>query len=128
MWIGDAAQIAAMRVRKQKTDPQDAQFLLKLMLEDASIFADHQVNQAPSTSDLAVQCQPDAFKLSKFLSDANFVVHADCINARGAGTVGRGHAQPQPIGGHWLDPVYAAPKVIAGFCRHRFPSAFHIDR
>jgi transposase len=34
VWIGDAAQIAAMRVRKQKTDRQDAQFLLKLMMED----------------------------------------------------------------------------------------------
>jgi transposase len=34
LWIGDAAQIAAMRVRKQKTDRQDAQFLLKLLLED----------------------------------------------------------------------------------------------
>jgi transposase len=33
-WIGDVAQIAAMRVRKQKTDRQDAQFLLKLMIED----------------------------------------------------------------------------------------------
>jgi transposase len=32
--VGDAAQIAAMRVRKQKTDRQDAQFLLKLLLED----------------------------------------------------------------------------------------------
>jgi transposase len=34
LWIGDAAQIAAMRVRKQKTDRQDAQFLLKLLLEE----------------------------------------------------------------------------------------------
>jgi transposase len=34
LWIGDAAQIAARRVRKQKTDRQDAQFLLKLLLED----------------------------------------------------------------------------------------------
>ena len=33
-WIGDAAQITAMRVRKQKTDRQDAQFLLKLLMED----------------------------------------------------------------------------------------------
>jgi transposase len=33
-WIGDVAQIAAMRVRKQKTDRQDAQFLLKLMMDD----------------------------------------------------------------------------------------------
>jgi transposase len=34
LWIGDAAQIAAMRVRRQKTDRQDAQFLMKLLLED----------------------------------------------------------------------------------------------
>jgi transposase len=32
--IGDAAQIRAKRVRKQKTDPQDAQLILKLMLKD----------------------------------------------------------------------------------------------
>ena len=57
-------------------------------------------------------------KLSKFLSDANFVIHADRINARGAGTVGGGNAQSQPIGGHRLDPVYAAAKIVAGFCSH----------
>ncbi len=34
LWKGDAAQITAMRVRKQKSDRQDAQFLLKLLLED----------------------------------------------------------------------------------------------
>jgi transposase len=34
LWIGDAAQITAMRVRKQKTDRQDAAFLLKLLLEE----------------------------------------------------------------------------------------------
>ena len=34
LWIGDSAQIAARRVRKQKIDRQDAQFLLKLLLED----------------------------------------------------------------------------------------------
>lgn len=32
--IGDAAQIRAKRVRKQKTDRQDAQLLLRLLLED----------------------------------------------------------------------------------------------
>jgi transposase len=32
--IGDAAQIRAKRVRKQKTDRQDAQLILKLMLKD----------------------------------------------------------------------------------------------
>ncbi|HEX4166863.1 MAG TPA: transposase [Bryobacteraceae bacterium] len=32
--VGDAARIATMRVRKQKTDRQDAQLLLKLMIED----------------------------------------------------------------------------------------------
>ena len=34
LWIGDAAQIRAKRVRKQKTDRQDAQLILKLMLKD----------------------------------------------------------------------------------------------
>ena len=31
LWIGDAAEIRTKRVRKQKTDRQDAQLLLKLM-------------------------------------------------------------------------------------------------
>src|SRR5499433_661284 len=34
LWIGDPAQIKAKRVRKQKTDREDARLLLKLMLED----------------------------------------------------------------------------------------------
>jgi len=34
LWIGDAAEIRAKRVRKQKTDRQDAQLLLRLMVED----------------------------------------------------------------------------------------------
>ena len=34
LWIGDAAKIRAKRVRKQKTDRQDAQLILKLMLKD----------------------------------------------------------------------------------------------
>src|SRR5271154_6493648 len=34
VWIGDAAKIETKRVRKQKTDRQDAQLLLKLLLEN----------------------------------------------------------------------------------------------
>src|SRR5467141_2587249 len=34
VWIGDAAEIKTMRVRKQKTDRQDAKLLLKLLLEN----------------------------------------------------------------------------------------------
>jgi len=34
LWIGDAAEIRAKRVRKQKTDRQDAQLLLRLLIED----------------------------------------------------------------------------------------------
>ncbi|HYL11417.1 MAG TPA: hypothetical protein VEV41_00125 [Terriglobales bacterium] len=34
LWIGDATEIRAKRVRKQKTDRQDAQLILKLMLKD----------------------------------------------------------------------------------------------
>jgi len=33
LWIGDPAEICSKRVRKQKTDRQDAQLLLQLMLE-----------------------------------------------------------------------------------------------
>src|SRR5215470_13942461 len=34
LWIGDAAAIRTQRVRKQKTDRQDAQLLLQLLLEN----------------------------------------------------------------------------------------------
>jgi transposase len=34
LWIGDVAEIRAKRGRKQKTDRQDAQHILKLMLKD----------------------------------------------------------------------------------------------
>jgi transposase len=34
LWIGDAAQIRTKRVRKQKTDRQDARLILQLLLED----------------------------------------------------------------------------------------------
>jgi transposase len=34
LWIGDAAEISAKRVRKQKTDRQDALLILRLMLKD----------------------------------------------------------------------------------------------
>ena len=34
LWIGDAVEIRTKRVRKQKTDRQDAQLILKLMMKD----------------------------------------------------------------------------------------------
>ncbi|HXY11192.1 MAG TPA: IS110 family transposase [Terriglobales bacterium] len=34
LWIGDAAEIQSKRARKQKTDRQDAQHILKLLLKD----------------------------------------------------------------------------------------------
>src|SRR6266852_3846754 len=34
VWIGDPAEIKAQRVKKQKTDRQDAQLVLKLLLEN----------------------------------------------------------------------------------------------
>ena len=34
LWIGDPAEIRTKRVRKQKTDRQDAQLLLRLLMED----------------------------------------------------------------------------------------------
>ena len=36
LWIGDAAVIRAMRVRKRKTDHEDARHILNLMLKDDS--------------------------------------------------------------------------------------------
>ena len=33
LWVGDAAEMRTKRVRKQKTDRQDAQLILKLMLK-----------------------------------------------------------------------------------------------
>jgi len=34
LWIGDAAEIRTRRVRRQKTDRQDARLILQLLLED----------------------------------------------------------------------------------------------
>src|SRR5207244_12667460 len=34
LWIGDASEIERKRARKQKTDRQDAQHILQLMLKD----------------------------------------------------------------------------------------------
>jgi transposase len=34
LWSGDAAEVGTMRVRKQKTDRQDAELILRLLLED----------------------------------------------------------------------------------------------
>src|SRR6202035_2393528 len=34
LWIGDAAEIRTLRVRKRKTDREDAKLLLKLLVED----------------------------------------------------------------------------------------------
>src|SRR6202158_403480 len=34
LWIGDAAEIRAKRVRKQKTDRQDAELILQLLVEN----------------------------------------------------------------------------------------------
>jgi transposase len=34
LWIGDPAEIRTKRVRKQKTDRQDAQLILQLMMEN----------------------------------------------------------------------------------------------
>jgi transposase len=45
LWIGDPAQIKAARVRKQKTDRQDAQLLLKLLVEEPSHASGYQVRR-----------------------------------------------------------------------------------
>ena len=37
-WIGNAAEIRTKRVRKQKTDRQDARLLLQLLIETEAIL------------------------------------------------------------------------------------------
>src|SRR2546426_3632408 len=39
LWIGDAAEIRTKRVRKQKTDRQDAQLILTLLVEVISVLS-----------------------------------------------------------------------------------------
>src|SRR5215510_6295335 len=43
LWIGDPAEIRTKRVRKQKTDRQDAQLLLQLLLENLSLTINQSV-------------------------------------------------------------------------------------
>jgi transposase len=51
LWVGDAAEIRTKRVRKQKTDRQDAQLILKLMLKDdfPRIWVPSWENRDPTT-------------------------------------------------------------------------------
>jgi hypothetical protein len=46
LWIGDAAEIGTKRVRKQKTDREDAQVLLKLLHENNSPRVGHPVGKS----------------------------------------------------------------------------------
>ena len=45
LWIGDAAEIRTKRVRKQKTDRQDAELILRLLLEDRSPRSGYRVGR-----------------------------------------------------------------------------------
>jgi transposase len=45
VWIGDAAEIKRQRVRKQKTDREDARLVLKLLLEIAFLESGYRVRR-----------------------------------------------------------------------------------
>ena len=45
VWIGDAAKIKTKRVRKQKTDREDARLLLKLLLENTFLACGYRVQR-----------------------------------------------------------------------------------
>ena len=50
LWIGDAAENRTKRVRKQKTDRQDAQLILRLMLKDLSEELDAEMGEWQSVA------------------------------------------------------------------------------
>ena len=63
LWIGDAAKIRTKRVRKQKIDRQDAQLILRLMLEDRLPQRDQ--------PELVIQSIKDRFQESATLAVTN---------------------------------------------------------
>ena len=63
LWIGDAAEIRTKRVRKQKIDRQDAQLILRLMLEDRLPQRDQ--------PELVIQSIKDRFQESATLAVTN---------------------------------------------------------
>jgi transposase len=56
LWIGDAAEIRTKRVRKQKSDRQDAQLLLRLMMEDRMTSPQTDLNPFLDFPILLVRC------------------------------------------------------------------------
>jgi len=53
--IGDAAEIRTKRVRKQKTDGQDAQLILRLLIEDRNHYTQNPMYQQ-------LRCSGTAFR------------------------------------------------------------------
>ena len=82
LWIGDPAQIKAARVRKQKTDRQDAQLLLKLLVEER-FPRRRRLAQGDSTKD-SNWARPDllhsAFlrRTPSFIATALQLIHDSC--------------------------------------------------
>ena len=62
LWIGDAAEIRTKRVRKQKTDRQDAQLLLRLMIEDR--FPLGQLRREAASFREHIRCSAHPFRAS----------------------------------------------------------------
>jgi len=62
VWIGDAAEIKTKRVRKQKTDPNDARLLLKLLLENTfpRIWVPSPENRSSATAVASASAGADA--------------------------------------------------------------------
>jgi transposase len=59
LWMGDAAEIRTKRIRKQKTDRQDAQLILRLLLEDRFPRIWVASGEKPGSAATAVAPAPD---------------------------------------------------------------------
>ena len=98
VWIGDAAQIRASYVRKQKTDKRDAMHILKLLLEDRfprlwTPTAEMRNQQAISTP-----LPPQAQGCGQSGSGAQ-VGHTTLLDAAHADGVSRDRSHREPLEG-----------------------------
>jgi len=79
LWIGDAAEIRTRRVRKQKTDRQDAQLILKLMLKDDFPQISPSAAELRTTAQQNLQLTLDGpTSLEPFLPRRQIVLTAQC--------------------------------------------------
>ena len=102
LWMGDAAEIRTKRVRKQKTDRQDAQLLLRLLLEDRFPDLGTELGESGSPA-TAVAPAPDGAS-----------PHADHEPAASGGAERRPTLQEEVVGGSRTGATGVVPPSAVG--------------